>query len=72
GRKSYGMDIVFNVKRIEETESRGAKTGTAIALLRAFEFRLMASAPLDDLVVLEPERFREVISRSEANMSRRT
>ncbi len=36
GRKSYGMDIVFNVKRIEETESRGAKTGTAIALLRAF------------------------------------
>lgn len=87
GRKSYGMDIVFSVKRIIETESRGAqpgsakpggakpagtKPGTAIALLRAFEFRLMASAPLDDLVVLEPERYKEVISRSEENMSRKT
>jgi len=63
GRKSYGMDIVFKVKWIDET---------ATALLRAFEFRLMASAPLDDLVVLEPERLKEVLSRSEANMSRRT
>lgn len=71
GRKSYGMDIVFHVKRIDEPEPGSAARGTAIALLRAFEVRLMASAPVEDLVVLAPERFKEVISRSEANMSRR-
>jgi spore coat assembly protein len=48
-RKSYGGDVMF---RIQLLEARGA-------VLRGVDYRLLADAPLDDLVVVEPtEPFR--------------
>lgn len=48
GRKSYDMDIYFKVKEILENES-----GTKLARLNGLDMRLCATAPLDDLVLID-------------------
>ena len=50
GRKSYQCDIPFRVIHIYEED------GKSYALLYGKELRLIADAPLDDLVVLDMER----------------
>lgn len=50
GRKSYGMDIYFKVMELHENQS------TKIACLNGLDMRLMANAPLDDLVKIAPSK----------------
>ncbi|SFR04267.1 sporulation peptidase YabG [Desulfoscipio geothermicus] len=49
GRKSYGLDVYFKVMEIMEDDS-----GIPSARLKGLDMRLCASAPLDDLVKIEP------------------
>jgi spore coat assembly protein len=48
-RKSYGLDVYFKVMEITEAEN-----GLPAARLKGLDMRLCASAPLDDLVKIEP------------------
>lgn len=43
-RKSYGGDVTFRIERIERSE----------AIIKGTEFRLLADAPLNDLVKVDP------------------
>ncbi len=49
-RKSYNSDIVFRVERIEGR----------VAILRSLRMRLMADAPLNDLIVLNTKKVKEI------------
>ncbi|MGI6677913.1 MAG: sporulation peptidase YabG [Dehalobacterium sp.] len=46
-RRSYGFDIVFRVKAIYENQA-----GKLIAILKGVDIRLIADAPLEDLVAI--------------------
>lgn len=59
GRKSYGCDIVFEVKRIYTDPD-----GTLVALVGALAARLLAHAPLSDLEVLAETRIAEAVKHS--------
>lgn len=48
-RKSYNSDILFKIKKVTQT----------YALLKGLDFRLLADAPLEDLVVPSAERINE-------------
>ncbi|MCR6545224.1 sporulation peptidase YabG [Dehalobacterium formicoaceticum] len=57
-RRSYGFDIIFRVKAIYENQA-----GKLIAILKGVDIRLVADAPLEDLVPivnLEYNRYRNV------------
>ncbi|MBF7084148.1 sporulation peptidase YabG [Desulfallas sp. Bu1-1] len=54
GRKSYGLDIYFKVKKINEDEN-----GNKIARLNGLDMRLCATAPLEDLVPIEAAKVAE-------------
>lgn len=57
GRKSYNCDIPFRVIHIYEND------GIPYALLYGKELRLIADAPLDDLILLNMERTEKILSR---------
>ena len=48
-RKSYNSDILFKIKKVTETH----------ALLKGLDFRLLADAPLEDLVVPSIDKINE-------------
>ncbi len=50
GRKSYGKDIYFKVCKIEDIE------GSKIVSLKGLDMRLCATAPLEDLDLIEPSK----------------
>lgn len=53
-RKSYGGDVTFRVERIERSE----------AVIKGTEFRLLADAPLTDLVKVDPASLGEKTQRA--------
>lgn len=54
-RKSYGNDIVFTVISIQDGK---------IATLQGLEFRLVADAPVDDLVKIDPQTLQKELEKS--------
>lgn len=54
-RKSYGNDIMFTVTSIQDGK---------IAILQGLEFRLVADAPMDDLVRVKPEDVQKELEKS--------
>jgi spore coat assemly protein len=60
GRKSYNSDILFKIKRITENH----------AVLRGVDFRLLADAPLEDLVAPSAERIKEYREKTKKMESR--
>ncbi|MBE3597129.1 MAG: sporulation peptidase YabG [Hydrogenibacillus sp.] len=57
-RKSYGQDIVFRVIQINHAERT--------AILQGLDVRLLADAPLDDLIMLDADAHEEEASRPDA------
>ncbi|MEW9672670.1 sporulation peptidase YabG [Ammoniphilus sp. 3BR4] len=54
-RKSYGNDIVFTVISIQDGK---------IATLQGLEFRLVADAPVDDLIKIDPQTLQKELEKS--------
>lgn len=44
-RKSYGGDVTFRIEKIERN----------VAIIKGIDFRLLADAPLTDLVKVDPD-----------------
>jgi spore coat assemly protein len=60
GRKSYNSDILFKIKKINETN----------AVLKGLDFRLLADAPLEDLAAPSAERIKEYKEKTKKMESR--
>jgi spore coat assemly protein len=54
GRKSYNSDILFRVIDIKEVN------GKQVAILYGEDYRLMADAPFDDLVIIDSHEYRRL------------
>lgn len=65
GRKSYGKDVIFKVKRIINT-----KQGK-MAILRGITERVEADSVLDDLEVLSKEEIRQSIKKWDEKLENR-
>lgn len=66
GRKSYGKDILFMVKKVIKKAN-----GEVIAILKGITIRIEADAPIDDLVVIEKERIENNMRSLESKLEDR-
>lgn len=65
-RKSYGCDILFFVDQIIVNNE-----GSLIALLKGITIRIIADAPLDDLLIIDPSLLDDNTKRLDAKIENR-
>lgn len=68
GRKSYGKDIMFVVKRIIKSK----KTDKNIAILKGLVERIEADSDLNDLEIIEQEEINKSLNTLNQKLSSRT
>lgn len=66
GRLSYGKDILFKVDKVIK-KSNGEK----LVILKGLTIRIVADAPLDDLVVIEKQRIMNNMRSIETKLENR-
>jgi len=66
GRISYGKDILFYVNKIIKV-----KNGKSYAILRGVNYRIEASAPIDDLEKMEKSEIEKARKRIEKKLKKR-